>query len=70
MKNADIPESAPVPKERSINVITISTPKAYCHGEGPSGHPAVFLNLSPKGRAVCPYCSQVFESTRMNDPSV
>jgi uncharacterized Zn-finger protein len=29
-------------------------------GGGPLGHPAVFLNLSPREEIVCPYCSRYF----------
>ncbi len=28
-----------------------------CDG-GKLGHPMVYLNLSPKGEIVCPYCSR------------
>ena len=32
-----------------------------CSGSGGAlGHPRVFLNLAPSGRAECPYCSKVF----------
>lgn len=31
-----------------------------CNGGGDSGHPVVFLNLSPAGRVQCPYCSRLF----------
>jgi uncharacterized Zn-finger protein len=32
-----------------------------CNGSGGAlGHPRVFLNLAPAGRAECPYCSRVF----------
>lgn len=34
---------------------------ARCNGGGgPLGHPAVFLNLSPREEIVCPYCSRYF----------
>jgi len=34
---------------------------AACNGGGgPLGHPRVYLNLAPAGRAECPYCSRVF----------
>ena len=34
---------------------------AACSGSGgPLGHPRVYLNLAPGGRAECPYCSRVF----------
>jgi uncharacterized Zn-finger protein len=29
-------------------------------GEGPLGHPKVYLNLAPAGRVECPYCSRLF----------
>jgi uncharacterized Zn-finger protein len=34
---------------------------AACNGGGgPLGHPRVYLNLAPLGRAECPYCSRLF----------
>jgi uncharacterized Zn-finger protein len=30
------------------------------NGGGPVGHPRVYLNLAPAGRAECPYCSRLF----------
>jgi uncharacterized Zn-finger protein len=29
-------------------------------GGGPLGHPKVYLNLAPRGRVECPYCSRLF----------
>ena len=29
-------------------------------GDGPLGHPRVYLNLAPAGRVECPYCSRLF----------
>ena len=29
-------------------------------GDGPLGHPRVYLNMEGKGYIVCPYCSRVF----------
>ena len=29
-------------------------------GEGPLGHPVVYLHLDHDGRAVCPYCDRHF----------
>ena len=29
-------------------------------GDGPLGHPRVYLNLAPSGRVECPYCSRLF----------
>ena len=29
-------------------------------GDGPMGHPRVYLSLAPSGRVECPYCSRLF----------
>ncbi len=29
-------------------------------GEGPLGHPRVFLELGDEGRVECPYCDRLF----------
>lgn len=29
-------------------------------GEGPLGHPRVFLNLGEEGKVECPYCDRLF----------
>lgn len=29
-------------------------------GEGPLGHPRVFLDLGDEGRVECPYCDRLF----------
>lgn len=29
-------------------------------GEGPLGHPRVFLNMGDEGRVECPYCDRLF----------
>jgi uncharacterized Zn-finger protein len=29
-------------------------------GEGPLGHPRVYLNMADKGRVECPYCDRLF----------
>lgn len=31
-----------------------------CNGDGPLGHPRVYLNLAARGEVECPYCSRVF----------
>jgi uncharacterized Zn-finger protein len=34
---------------------------AACNGGGGTlGHPRVYLNLAPAGRAECPYCSRLY----------
>jgi uncharacterized Zn-finger protein len=34
-------------------------------GDGPLGHPRVYLNLMPAGKAECPYCSRLFLNRAM-----
>jgi uncharacterized Zn-finger protein len=42
---------------------------AYCHGDGPSGHPGIFLNLNNQLLIKCPYCSQAFQQvSELNQP--
>ena len=44
-----------------FETIYIDEMVAACNGGGgPLGHPRVYLNLAPAGRAECPYCSRVF----------
>lgn len=41
--------------------IIVETTVVGCDGGGgPLGHPLVYLNLSPSGAVVCPYCSRHF----------
>ena len=41
--------------------VEINEMVAACSGSGGAlGHPRVYLNLTPHGRAECPYCSRVF----------
>jgi uncharacterized Zn-finger protein len=40
-----------------------------CNGNGGAlGHPRVFLNLAPHGRAECPYCSRLFVNPAIAPP--
>ncbi len=49
-----------------FETIYIDEMVAACNGGGgPLGHPRVYLNLAPSGRAECPYCSRVY----VNRPS-
>jgi uncharacterized Zn-finger protein len=44
-----------------IETIYIDEMVAVCDGgEGPLGHPRVYLNLGPSGRIECPYCSRLY----------
>jgi uncharacterized Zn-finger protein len=50
----------------AFEVITIDTMVAACNGGGgPLGHPKVYLNLAPGGKAECPYCSRLFVNRAM-----
>ena len=44
-----------------FETIYIDEMVAACNGGGgPLGHPRVYLNLAPAGRAECPYCSRLY----------
>jgi uncharacterized Zn-finger protein len=44
-----------------FETIYIDAMVAACDGGGgPLGHPRVYLNLAPAGKAECPYCSRLF----------
>ena len=44
-----------------FETIYIDEMVAVCSGgEGPLGHPRVYLNLAPAGKIECPYCSRLF----------
>lgn len=44
-----------------FETIYIDGTVAVCNGgEGPLGHPRVYLNLAPAGKVECPYCSRLF----------
>jgi uncharacterized Zn-finger protein len=44
-----------------FETVTIDTSVAACDGgDDALGHPRVYLNLEPSGKAECPYCSRLF----------
>jgi uncharacterized Zn-finger protein len=44
-----------------FEVIEVETPTVACDGgNGPLGHPRVFLTLSKEGEIECPYCSRKY----------
>ncbi len=48
-----------------FETIEIDEMVASCNGSGGTlGHPRVFLNLAPAGRAECPYCSRLYVNPR------
>lgn len=45
----------------SVNIVVTNQSRVACNGgDGPLGHPQVFLTLGNDGRVTCPYCSRVF----------
>lgn len=43
-------------------IIEVETTEVSCDGgEGPLGHPRVFLNMGDKGEVECPYCDRLFK---------
>ena len=43
---------------------------AVCNGgEGPLGHPRVYLNLGASGKIECPYCSRLFVNRATSAPA-
>jgi uncharacterized Zn-finger protein len=49
-----------------FETIYINETVAACNGgEGPLGHPKVYLNLAPGGKVECPYCSRLFVNRAM-----
>ncbi len=44
-----------------IEIIDVDSETVACDGgEGPLGHPRVFLSMAGKGQIDCPYCSRRF----------
>ena len=44
-----------------FEIIEVDGPVVACNGgEGPLGHPRVYLNLGPHGKIECPYCSRLY----------
>jgi len=48
-----------------FETIYIDEMVAACNGDGPLGHPRVYLNLAPVGRVECPYCSRLYVNRAM-----
>ena len=44
-----------------FETIEVQTTVVACDGgDGPAGHPKVYLNLAATGSIECPYCSRLF----------
>lgn len=45
----------------AAEIITVDTDKPFCDGgDGPLGHPRVYLTMNDKGSVDCPYCGRHF----------
>jgi uncharacterized Zn-finger protein len=53
--SAPFAPKAPEPTE----IVETEDSTVACDGNGPLGHPRVFLTLV-EGRVMCPYCSRLF----------
>ena len=50
--------------------IIVETSTVCCDGgDGPLGHPAVYLNFGAKTELVCPYCSRHFVRSGKAQPA-
>lgn len=46
---------------KAIEIKVVDTPVVACDGgNGPLGHPRVFLTFGAERQVVCPYCSRTF----------
>lgn len=52
--------ATPAPAPVEIQVVTTST-VACDGGNGPLGHPRVFLNFGAGREVACPYCSRTYQ---------
>lgn len=44
-----------------VEVVIVNKTEVSCDGgNGPLGHPLVYLNISGKGEIDCPYCGKKF----------
>lgn len=46
--------------ESGTETVVVETPTIACDGDGPSGHPRVYLNLENRRAIDCPYCGRHF----------
>ncbi len=53
-----------MPPSQPPETIKVDTPKLYCDGgNGPLGHPRVFLTMAADSAVDCPYCGRHFVLT-------
>lgn len=41
-------------------IVEVETTRVHCDGNGPLGHPRVYLNLGDRRQIDCPYCGRRF----------
>ena len=46
--------------ESGTEAVVVETTTIACDGDGPSGHPRVYLNLENRRAIDCPYCGRHF----------
>jgi uncharacterized Zn-finger protein len=48
-----------MPSQTPIETITVPADHVHCDGgNGPLGHPRVYLTMGPQGFVDCPYCGR------------
>ncbi|MGE0714365.1 MAG: zinc-finger domain-containing protein [Alphaproteobacteria bacterium] len=61
MLQHDAAEGRTTPAGTPIETIAVETPSVACDGgDGPLGHPRVYLTVLPPGAVDCPYCGRHF----------
>jgi uncharacterized Zn-finger protein len=43
-----------------VEIVQVNQRRVACDGDGPLGHPRVFLTLDDAGSVDCPYCGRRF----------
>lgn len=49
--------------------VYVQTTTVGCDGNGPLGHPRVYLKIDDRGEIVCPYCSRRFVLEKGAEPA-
>jgi uncharacterized Zn-finger protein len=52
--------SNPAPENAAPETIEVEDAEVVCDGEGPLGHPRVYLNMGAQAAIDCPYCGRRF----------
>ena len=49
------------PSFETPETVIVQSRHVKCDGDGPDGHPRIFLNMGDKDFVECPYCDRRFE---------